>query len=649
MAFVKPKIYMADFETTVTGENNKQESTEVWASAFVQIQTPDGEVIDDTVYIDNSIDSFFARVFFTTGKGHSIVYFHNLKFDGSFIVDWLLKKDYSLALNEWDNKWAETKYMPKGSFKCTISNMGQWYSIEIKSRSGAKVTIKDSLKLLPFSVDTIGKSFGTLHKKLSMEYVGDMHAGGTITEEQKKYITNDVLVVKEALEIFFADGLDKLTIGSCCKDQYKKTVMECDQTAWFPQMTKIKLESSYGSQNAEQYIRHAYKGGWCYLRPDRANQIFYDGCTADVNSLYPSMMLDNDYPVGKPTFWKGSEIPEIATKPNHTYIIRVKTRFYLKEGFLPTIQIKNSPYYESTEWLTTSDVIYNGTSYRTLVASDGSDIDLIPTLTLTEMDWKLLNKHYNLEDTEILDGCYFDTLSGYLLFGMYINKWAEVKKTSEGARRQEAKLFLNNLYGKFSAKIDNTTKAPYLEDGKVKFYLIEDEDPDKEWYIPIGAFITSYARRFTITAAQENYDRFIYADTDSIHCTGDGFSLKGIKIDPVNFSCWDIEAEWDQAIFVRQKTYIEHVVRVMKKDCKMHDVEPFYNIKCAGMDKRPKKLLEASISGTPIETNNREEELFLATPRSLQDFKVGLSVPGKLMTKRIPGGILLVSSDFHLR
>ena len=65
------------------------------------------------------------------------------------------------------------------------------------------IELRDSLKLLPFSVKRIGESFKTKHKKLEMEYKGFRYAGCEITEEEKKYIANDVLVVKEALEFMF--------------------------------------------------------------------------------------------------------------------------------------------------------------------------------------------------------------------------------------------------------------------------------------------------------------------------------------------------------------------------------------------------------------------------------------------------------------
>ena len=80
-------------------------------------------------------------------------------------------------------------------------------------------------------------------------------------------------------------------------------------------------------------------------------------------------------------------------------------------------------------------------------------------------------------------------------------------------------------------------------------------------YIPCGAAITSYARNFTIRAAQANYHGvdapgFIYADTDSIHCDLPPEQIKGIAIHDTEFCCWKIESEWDEAFFTRQKTYI---------------------------------------------------------------------------------------------
>lgn len=76
--------YMADFETT-TYEN--QTFTEVWASAIVPLEAPTEK---SSVLVDNSIDNFMWYVLLKL-QGNSKIYFHNLKFDGMFILSWLKK------------------------------------------------------------------------------------------------------------------------------------------------------------------------------------------------------------------------------------------------------------------------------------------------------------------------------------------------------------------------------------------------------------------------------------------------------------------------------------------------------------------------------------------------------------------------------
>ena len=162
-------------------------------------------------------------------------------------------------------------------------------------------------------------------------------------------------------------------------------------------------------------MRKSYKGGWCYLKKGCENKIYNNGTTADVNSLYPSVMHSesgNYYPVGLPTFWIGNYIPEIAKEKY--YFIRIKTRFYLKKGFLPCIQVKNTYRYKSTEWLETSDFYDKKTNkyYKKYLDINGNEQNTQVILTLTMTDFELIKEHYNLIDFEILDGCYFNKAIG---------------------------------------------------------------------------------------------------------------------------------------------------------------------------------------------------------------------------------------------
>lgn len=640
-----PKILACDFETTVEEDSTKQTETEVWSAASVEIYT-------ENVVVNHSIEEFFDYLF--SLDKDLICYFHNLKFDGMFIIysflnTYKFKQAYQIDSGVFKKKGE----LENGEFIYTVSFMGQWYTITLKINNHF-IEFRDSLKLLPMSLRAIGKGFQTKHQKLDMEYTGHRFAGCEITPEEMEYIKNDVLVLKEALEVMFEEGHNKLTIGACCMSEFKTYYGKEDYSALFPDLTQYEIDiSKYGSANADEYIRKSYKGGWCYLVPERANEQTEAGTTGDVNSLYPSVMHSESgsiYPTGLPHFWKGNIIPDEALKQGRFFFIRIKTRFYIKKGYLPTVQIKHTMLYKSTEWLKTSDV-YNaktGEYCSEYYDRDGNKHDTRVTLTLTMMDYYRLIKHYELVDFEILDGCWFFTQKG--LFDNYINKYREIKMNSKGARRTIAKLFLNNLYGKLASSTDSSYKILFMVDDKLSFREVEADDK-KAGYIAIGSAITSYARNFTIEAAQQNYHPdghgFIYADTDSIHCDLPASEIQGIKVDPNAFCCWKLEASWDKAIFVRQKTYIEHVTH---ED--LEPVEPYYNIKCAGMPDSCKELLNISLTGDKEALKNikdKDKREFAATPRTLSDFKRGLKIGGKLTPKRIKGGVLLTETTYEMR
>lgn len=648
---------MGDFETTVyTG----QEYTEVWAAACAEFYTEDVEIF-------HSLREIFDHL--VGLDSHVTIYFHNLKFDGSFWLPFLLDEmKYEQAYIPIDEErvtWKDTKKMSNGSFRYSISDNGIWYNIIIKVKDKF-IEIRDSLKLIPFSVAEIGESFKTKHRKLEMVYEGFRYAGCEITDKEKHYIANDVLVVKEALEIMFSEGHNRITIGSCCLAEYRsicKTSLKLPMTydEMFPDVYSIKLTGDI--PNVGEWIRKSYRGGWCYCVKGKEGKKYTSGLTADVNSLYPSMMHSdsgNRYPVGKPCFWSGDFIPEEAKGSDKYYFIKIKTRFYLKQNYLPFIQIKNSFMYQGTECLETSDILVTDKYGKEYYVSqykgpDGKMKDTRMEFTLTMTDWELMKEHYELVDCEILGGCWFYALVG--IFDEYIDKYKEKKQNSTGGLRTLAKLFLNNLYGKMASSPDSSFKIVFKKpDGSLGFKLVEEYDK-KPGYIPVGSAITSYSRNFTIRAAQKNYhgkDRrgFIYADTDSIHCDLKPEELKEIPIHESNFCNWKIESLWDEAFFTRQKTYIEHVTHVDLRPVN----NPYYKVTCAGMPERCKDLFIQSIEGADgLREYSREELEFLFDEegnrlyRTLDDFNIGLRVFGKLIPKRIKGGVVLIEDFYTMR
>lgn len=601
--------YVADFETTVY---EGQKFTEVWAAAVVKLW-------DDNVEILHSLPDFLSYIF--AQKTNIVCYFHNLKFDGNFILDYLLRNGYT-----W-NRVAEGKMYNK-QFKCAISDRGPWYSITVKMHNMV-IEFRDSYKLLPFSVKRIGKGFQTKHRKLDMEYEGFRYAGCVITDEEKEYIRNDVLVVKEALEIMFERGHQKLTIGSCCLEEFKSTYDKIDYKNFFPDLTGVEIDAEiYGECNADKYIRHSYRGGYCYLVKGKENKKYTHGWTADINSSYPSNMSSesgNRYPVGLPKFWQG-DIPNLPEQSY--YFVRIKCRFKIKDGMLPTVQIKGSFLYSGTDYLTTSDIYdYSSGTYKRYYMRKGKLHDTQITMTMACVDYELFLQHYDVYDLEVLDGCWFRTEIG--LFDEYMHKYKKIKESSQGAERELAKLYLNNLCGKFAANDSSSYKVPYINKKNVLGFELVEEHEKKPGYIAIGSAITSYARRFVINAAQANYqgpdrDGFIYCDTDSIHCSGNPEDAKGIKIHPTNFCAWKLESYWDKAVFVRQKTYIEHVTHNDGDP-----VEPYYQIRCAGMSEDAKQEF--------------------IKEHTIEEFREGLKLKEGLKPVRMPGGVLLVKKGYDMR
>lgn len=157
-----------------------------------------------------------------------------VKFDGEFIIYWLLKNGFKHVQkqNEIENN----------TFTTLISNMGQFYNIIVYFKKGNKtvhkVTFIDSLKIIPFPVEDIAKNFGLDICKLEIDYNKPREINHILTNDEKEYIKNDVLIVAKALNIFFSEDLEKMTIASNAITDYKKIVGKGRFEHCFPILNK---------------------------------------------------------------------------------------------------------------------------------------------------------------------------------------------------------------------------------------------------------------------------------------------------------------------------------------------------------------------------------------------------------------------------
>lgn len=572
---------VADFET-----NNNKEDCRVWGFGCANIHNLD-EYVDGT-----SIDDFMYHIFNYPSK-EVLVYFHNLKFDGEFILIWLLSNGYEL-----------TYIRPKepNTFNTLISDMGVWYAIEIKLKTKT-IKIWDSYKVLPFSVDDIAKSFKLPEQKLSIDY--DMHReeGHKLTQEEKEYIRHDVIIMGKALYFMLGEGEVKMTAGSNALEYFKHLYTEKNWKYYFPKLP----------DHADEYIRKSYRGGWTYANPKYQNKDIGEGVVLDVNSLYPSRMYNELLPYGEPIPFSGK-----YGGNQKLYVQRIDVCFHLKEGYLPTIQIKDQKGFNANEFL---------------VDSHGD----VVRLTLTNYDLELLLTHYEIDYIEYIDGMAFHSYRG--LFDEYIDHWMQVKveseKTGNKPMRTLAKLKMNSLYGKFAKRPHGQPKWPELVNSQLHLYLGEDEEQES-LYIPMGVFIVATARYYTITSAQSVFDRFLYADTDSLHLLGTDLPTN-LKIDKYELGAWKHESTFRRARYIGAKCYLEDVEAEKEE---LDSYLALYPDRSHHCDYTTGHLLKITCAGLP--DKNKSDITY-------ENFKEGLVIKGKLRPVHVKGGIVLEKTTFEIK
>lgn len=553
-------VYTADFETTTDVDDCR-----VWAWGVCSIDDPD-ELVEGT-----GIDGYLAWTMAHPGEQ----WFHNLAFDGEFIVNRLLHDGW-----EW-----VPKSPGRRQFTTLISNSGKWYQVEIcfdkRGRRRNVTYLKDSYKKLTMGVDAVAQAFDLPISKLSIDYTAPRPVGHVLTAEEREYLANDVRIMALALHEDFGRGLTRLTTGADALASYKEMLGR----RWDRLFPVLPLE-------VDNRIRLAYKGGWTYCNPlhqatpDRPHHIVGAGLVYDKNSMYPSMMYDRPLPIGVPRWFDG----ELEHDPAYPLSIQYATiTARLKDGMLPTLQVKNSPYYAEHEYLIETDGVID--------------------VALTNIDWELLVTHYDVEVVSYNGGYQFRAMRG--MFREYIDYWMREKATTTGGRRLRAKLMLNALYGKFATNPDVTQKRPYLKaDGSTGYALCDTEYRDPV-YTPMGAFITAWARQDIITNAQALGDRFAYADTDSLHVVGTE-PVTTLDVHPTDLGKWALEGEFTRARYIRSKTYLEEIGGELE-------------VKCAGCPKD------------------------LTGQITFANFEKGLTLWGKLRPRHVMGGIVLEPGPYSIK
>ena len=569
-------VFAADFEAT-TDPNDCR----VWAWGAVNVDNLDELVIDHTLpqFID-----FISGV-------DSKTYFHNLKYDGGFILDYLLN-------NGFEENHGRGRLGAK-QFRTLISHMNKFYSITVRWDNGNTTEFRDSAKKFPGqSIARLAKTFKMEASKGDIDYHAERPVGYSMTAAERDYVARDVKILATALAITINNGATRLTVGSDALAEYRD-IMGQRFDRYFPALSL--------AMDAE--LRKSYRGGFTYRDPRFAMKVTGAGIVLDVNSLYPSVMLNNWLPHGLPEYFMGEPVFD-AKRPLTIFSATITAR--LKANHIPCIQIKNNSAFVATEYLT--------------------EITEPTTLVMTNVDWQLYKDHYDIDVLSWGGGWTFKAAKG--MFTEFVDKWREVKENSEGGVRELAKYNLNNLYGKFCTNPLVRSKHPVLDEGVVKYKPLPDEYRNPV-YTPVGIFITSYGRDITIRAGQANYDVFAYADTDSLHLLTTEIPAN-LEVHKTKFGAWSLEHRFIDALFIRPKAYLERLGG--DKHCSDDECMTAYGSADGHCLKRHD--MANAFAGLPDRVSAR---------LGYADIYEGAEFTGKLVPRTVAGGVVLKDVPYRLK
>lgn len=628
--FNKYALFACDFETTkqkeftdeeiyfesITNEELDLYKTDRYSKVFLS-GIWDIRTNEYRLCYENIADTFDAVVEMTAKqhKAFAIMYFHNLSFDGSFILRWLIDKGWKQTLRT--NPKSKQPMIRYHEYATLISG-GKYFSIQLRWK-GIRIYIFDSLKILPSSLASLGETVGYKKLQETVDYSKfQIDKNHNYPKEWLIYLKRDCKILAQILKDFYehepnAQSITTMTIGSISfkhiKSQVnyavpKQTIADFyDWVKWY--------------HGGLTFPSLKWQGKWMFA-PHKIKFI-------DATSMYPSMMI-KPLPCGEPTkhidkSWESHttyyeiKIIKARIKPQYNDIAIIPKPYIWKDR---KKQIK---------------ILFDGeivkTPYEYVQSVDNEIYHVI------KEELELWEKIYDIK-YKILNKWHFETIP-YLkeeVEKLFLDK-QEASRKKQKTTKLICKLKINSLYGKLCQKPNraqdfygelkdiDTTKFKVL--GKkhldIEAYNVEQIKEDKAIAKPVfvGAYITALARVSLISKYKyivDNGGTFLYSDTDSI-CYKD--ARKEIKFNDIgdNLGQWAFEEDKDTGGVLIGDGFIslcpkQYRVVKMGKDKPM-------KFACAGVNKEVMELVKNQDYNLELDDNKS----YKLTKRKLTNSRYG--------------------------
>ncbi len=445
------KVYFADFETTQPDKNN---IVEVYLWAIVS---------GKQVKTGTNIESFIEWC--ENKKSKIIMYFHNLKFDFSYIQYYLIKNNIPYSILE-----------KKGSI----------YSVKFW-----KIELRDSLNFMPMTLKEVGENYCEKFQKTSIDY--NVERGHKASKEEIEYCVNDCRVLEEGLNNYLSTLEEVLNHAGAyvSSDKVRRKLTNAGVAfEAFKELSNFDELCPKTTQTEYNLYKGAYRGGFVYSNP---KGIVEDVLMIDCNSMYPFMYSTIEMPFGPSYVCKDWN----DLKRFKFSILKLYIKYELKEGHVAIIGGGVGK--------------YGNTEYKS--SSNGEFEELV----VCSIDFELIKRFYDCEFS-LIWGVGFETKPFF--FKEYADTFIAVKNANKGLKRAVAKVLLNSPYGKTAMNGLQEIKEYYIDEKtkSVKSNVVGYEvDESVYQYLPIAIAITASARHYLLTTAEKiGFENVYYMDTDSI-------------------------------------------------------------------------------------------------------------------------------------
>lgn len=487
------------------------------------------------------IKGFLEHIRRTAGRRTLYVYFHNLSYDAYFISQTLML-DGAQNMDTWTDKRLE-RGCKQSCFRTFINSKDQWNTIEwypnglkplgAKNARRPHVIFRDSMAHLNVKLSTLGEMVGLPKLEMAEEDYSECRLiDYSPTSEEIAYVTRDVEILSRVLDcIDWRAGSLSISAGSILLKALPKyrglspartkgSPEGVNFTSWFPVL----------GEEANLILRRGYHGGLCRVNESlRGRLVEEPGRVYDINSLYPTILLNENLPVEEPVFYEANGLP-----PDGLWVADVLVSFSLRSDGVPCLIDEKSELRES-----------------------GS----VMRLVLTSVEYDLYQEMY---DFHLLDvGWCFQFCGKTGLFDDYVNLFRVRKETSplNSVPRFQAKQYLNRLIGKFGCSPKPIRKSVRLDDNQWVEYVPFTPRPNParphvsmHGYLPLAMFVNAYGRTRMARAIKVAGDRFLYCDTDSLHVLGD-YPVEGLDVHDNRFGAWKLEHRFVRAFYNLPRQY----------------------------------------------------------------------------------------------